>query len=168
MANTTVSIRERIKTDDGRWAWSQKIPTPTGKLKPAEAERRGKFHLVWTEKEKKRKRTSRAKRSIPPSRPPVRRNGIRKITLTASVVLILFSRMNARQSPTQSNATCNGWKFLRTRKRSKLTGNRCANFNDGPLSPIWTRSTTIMCWHFDSMLSPRATPDSPLIGKRCA
>jgi hypothetical protein len=25
-----------------------------------------------------------------------------------------------------------------------------------------------MCWHFDSMLSPRATPDSPLIGKRCA
>lgn len=53
MANTTVSIRERIKTADGRWAWSQKIPTPTGKLKPAEAERRGKFYLVWTEKGKK-------------------------------------------------------------------------------------------------------------------
>jgi hypothetical protein len=54
MANTTVSIRERIKTNDGRWAWSQKIPTPTGKLKPSEAERRGKFYLVWTEKGKKR------------------------------------------------------------------------------------------------------------------
>jgi site-specific recombinase XerD len=54
MANTTVSIRERIKTADGRWGWSRKRPVPAGKLKPAEAERRGKFYLVWTEKGKKR------------------------------------------------------------------------------------------------------------------
>lgn len=49
MANTTVSVRERIKTADGRWGWSQKIPTPEGKMKPAESERRGNFYLVWTE-----------------------------------------------------------------------------------------------------------------------
>jgi hypothetical protein len=54
MANTTVSVRERIKTADGRWGWSQKIPTPEGKMKPAESERRGKFYLVWTERGKKR------------------------------------------------------------------------------------------------------------------
>ncbi len=43
MANTTVSIRERIKTADGRWTWSPKIPIPERKLKPEEAE--GKFYL---------------------------------------------------------------------------------------------------------------------------
>ena len=52
MANTTVSIRERIKTD-GRWTWSPKISIPEGKLKPDEAQRKGKFHLVWTERGKK-------------------------------------------------------------------------------------------------------------------
>jgi hypothetical protein len=54
MANTTVSIRERIKTADERWVWTPKIPIPEGKLKPAEAERKGKFYLVWTENGKKR------------------------------------------------------------------------------------------------------------------
>lgn len=49
MANTTVSIRERIKTADGRWHWSPKIPTPQGKLSPSEAGRKGVFYLVWTE-----------------------------------------------------------------------------------------------------------------------
>ncbi len=53
MANTTVSIRERIKTTDGRWTWSPKIPIPEGKLKPSEAQRRGTFYLVWTERGKK-------------------------------------------------------------------------------------------------------------------
>jgi integrase len=54
MANTTVSIRQRNKTADGRWKWSPKIPIPVGKLKPSEAQRQGKFYLVWTEKGKKR------------------------------------------------------------------------------------------------------------------
>jgi hypothetical protein len=49
MANTTVSIRERIKTPDGHWHWSPKIPTPQGKLSPSEAGRKGIFYLVWTE-----------------------------------------------------------------------------------------------------------------------
>src|SRR5215831_265255 len=49
MANTTVSIRERIKTADGRWQWSPKIPIPQGKLSPSEAARKGVFYLVWTE-----------------------------------------------------------------------------------------------------------------------
>src|ERR1700739_826418 len=54
MANTTVSIRERIKTADGQWRWSAKISIPTGKLSPAEAERKGIFYLVWTENGGKR------------------------------------------------------------------------------------------------------------------
>src|ERR1039458_5822251 len=54
MANTTVSIRERIKTANGRWGWSRKIPIPEGKLKPADGERSGKFYLVWTENGKKK------------------------------------------------------------------------------------------------------------------
>jgi site-specific recombinase XerD len=54
MANTTVSIRERIKTADGRWGWSPKTLIPEGKLKTTDAQRRGKFYLVWTEKGKKR------------------------------------------------------------------------------------------------------------------
>jgi len=54
MANITVSIRERVKTADGRWGWSPKIPVPAGKLKVTAAQRRGKFYLVWTENEKKR------------------------------------------------------------------------------------------------------------------
>jgi hypothetical protein len=54
MANTTVSIRERLRTADGRWTWSPKIPIPDGKLKPAEAQRRGNFYLVYTEHGKKR------------------------------------------------------------------------------------------------------------------
>jgi len=49
MANTTVSIRERIKTADGKWRWSAKIPIPQGKLSPSEAGRSGVFYLVWTE-----------------------------------------------------------------------------------------------------------------------
>lgn len=53
MPNTTVSIRERIKTADGRWTWSPAIPIPEGKLKPAEAQRKGNFHLVYTEHGKK-------------------------------------------------------------------------------------------------------------------
>ena len=53
MANTTVSIRERVKTADGRWTWSPKIPIPEGKLKPAEAQRTGSFYLVYTEHGKK-------------------------------------------------------------------------------------------------------------------
>jgi hypothetical protein len=54
MANTTVSIRERIKNPDGRWCWAPKLPVPEGKLKPTEAQRRGKYYLVWTERGKKR------------------------------------------------------------------------------------------------------------------
>jgi integrase len=54
MANTTVSIRERIKTDDGQWTWSPRIPIPEGKLNTAEAQRKGKFHLVYTERGRKR------------------------------------------------------------------------------------------------------------------
>lgn len=53
MGNTTVSIRERIKTADGGWKWSRKIPIPEGKLKPTEAQRTGTFYLVWTERSKK-------------------------------------------------------------------------------------------------------------------
>jgi integrase len=49
MANTTVSIRERIKIADGSWRWSPKIPIPQGKLSPSEAARKGVFYLVWTE-----------------------------------------------------------------------------------------------------------------------
>src|SRR5579864_4988155 len=49
MANTTVSIRERIKTADGRWRWSAKISIPKGKLSPTEAGLKGVFYLVWTE-----------------------------------------------------------------------------------------------------------------------
>jgi site-specific recombinase XerD len=54
MANTTVGIRERIKSPEGRWRWSGNLQPPEDKLKPSEAERRGKFYLVWTERGKKR------------------------------------------------------------------------------------------------------------------
>ena len=54
MANTTVSFRERIKGPEGRWRWSGNLRTPEDKLKPSEAERKGKFYLVWTEGGKKR------------------------------------------------------------------------------------------------------------------
>src|SRR5581483_5839764 len=50
---TTVSIRERIKTDTG-WEWSKRIPIPDGKLNAAEAQRKGKFNLVYTEGGRKR------------------------------------------------------------------------------------------------------------------
>jgi integrase len=53
MANTTVSIRERIKTPEGRWRWSCNLRPPDGNLNPSEAERKGKFYLVWTERGKK-------------------------------------------------------------------------------------------------------------------
>ena len=54
MANTTVSIRERIKAPEGRWRWSCNLRPPDDKLTPSEAERKGKFYLVWTEQGKKR------------------------------------------------------------------------------------------------------------------
>jgi integrase len=54
MANTTVSIRERIKSPEGRWRWSCNLRPPEDKLKPPEAERKGKFYLVWTEGGRKR------------------------------------------------------------------------------------------------------------------
>jgi len=54
MANTTVSIRERIKTPEGHWCWSCNLRPPDDKLKPPEAERKGKFYSVWTEQGKKR------------------------------------------------------------------------------------------------------------------
>jgi hypothetical protein len=54
MANTTVGIRERIKNPDGHWRWSCNLRTPEDMLKPSEAERKGKFYLVWTEGGKKR------------------------------------------------------------------------------------------------------------------
>ncbi|MGA8011780.1 MAG: hypothetical protein WB949_05075, partial [Candidatus Acidiferrales bacterium] len=56
MANTTVSIRERIKDPKGRWRWSQNLRPPDDKLKPSEAERKGKFYLVWTEGKKREQR----------------------------------------------------------------------------------------------------------------
>jgi hypothetical protein len=52
MANTNVSIRERIKTE-GRWRWSRSLRPADDKLKPSEAERKGKSYLVWTEGGKK-------------------------------------------------------------------------------------------------------------------
>jgi integrase len=56
MANTAVSIRERIKDPEGRWRWSQNLRPPDDKLKPSEAERKGKFYLVWTEGKKREQR----------------------------------------------------------------------------------------------------------------
>ena len=56
MANMTVSIRERIKDPKGRWRWSQNLRPPDDKLKPSEAERKGKFYLVWTEGKKREQR----------------------------------------------------------------------------------------------------------------
>jgi len=53
MANTTVGIRERVKIE-GRWLWSCNLRPPEDKLTPSEAERNGKFYLVWTEGGKKR------------------------------------------------------------------------------------------------------------------
>lgn len=55
MANTTVSIRERVKVE-GRWRWSQNLRPPDDKLKPSEADRNGKFYLVWTEGKKREQR----------------------------------------------------------------------------------------------------------------
>jgi hypothetical protein len=52
MANTTVSIRERIKDPEGRWRWSHNLRPPDDKLKPSEGDRKGKFYLVWTEGKK--------------------------------------------------------------------------------------------------------------------
>jgi hypothetical protein len=54
MANTTVSIRERIKSPEGRWRWSCNHRSPEDKLKPSETEPKGKFYLVWTEGGRKR------------------------------------------------------------------------------------------------------------------
>ena len=54
MSNTAVSIRERLKNSEGVWCWSPKLPIPDRPLKPAEAQRRGKFYLVWTEHGEKR------------------------------------------------------------------------------------------------------------------
>ncbi len=54
MANTTVGIRERIKNPDGHWRWNCNLRTLEDILKPSEAERKGKFYLVWTEGGKKR------------------------------------------------------------------------------------------------------------------
>jgi site-specific recombinase XerD len=59
MANTTVSIRERIKSPEGRWGWSHNLRDPDDKLKTSEAERTGKFYLVWTESGRKREQTVR-------------------------------------------------------------------------------------------------------------
>jgi integrase len=77
MANITVSIRERIKTADGRWGWTTKIPIPEGKLKTAEAERKGKFYLVWTDNGKKREQKVRSRVSAP--------RGLAENTLEAAV-----------------------------------------------------------------------------------
>src|ERR1035441_1780891 len=53
MANTTVSIRERIKIE-GRWRWSSNMrPAEEQKLPPCDAERNGRFYLRWTEGSKK-------------------------------------------------------------------------------------------------------------------
>lgn len=52
MANTTVSIRERIKDPEGRWRWSHSLRPPDDKLKPSGGDRKGKFYLVWTEGKK--------------------------------------------------------------------------------------------------------------------
>jgi hypothetical protein len=52
MANTTVSIRERIKGPEGRWRWSHNLRPPDDKLRPFEGDRKGKFNLVWTEGKK--------------------------------------------------------------------------------------------------------------------
>lgn len=56
MANTTVSIRERIKTPERRWRWSQNLRPLDDKLKPSDADRKGKFYLVWTEGKKHEQR----------------------------------------------------------------------------------------------------------------
>lgn len=56
MPNTTVSIRERSKSSEGRWGWSGNLRPTDDKLTPAEAERNGKFYLVWTEGKKREQR----------------------------------------------------------------------------------------------------------------
>jgi len=56
MANKTVSIRERLKDPAGRWRWSQNLRPPDDSLKPSEADRKGKFYLVWTEGKKHEQR----------------------------------------------------------------------------------------------------------------
>jgi hypothetical protein len=140
MANTTVSIRERIKTADGRWAWSQKIPTPTGKLKPAEAERRGKFYLVWTEKGKKTETNVKGKTfeaAVKAARAKERHLEDHADGFSRPDPL----QPNERKTITE-NAICNGWSLRRTRKHSKPTSNRCANSKAGQLSPTWMRSIT--------------------------
>jgi integrase len=43
-----------MKSPEGRWRWSCHLQTPEDKFKPSEAERKGKFYLVWTESGKKR------------------------------------------------------------------------------------------------------------------
>jgi integrase len=52
MANTRVSIRERVKSPGGEWGWTR-IPVSEGQLDVTEENRRGIFYLVWTEKGKK-------------------------------------------------------------------------------------------------------------------
>ena len=54
MANTTVSTRERIKTPERCWRWSQNLRPQDDKLQPSQLDRKGKFSLVWTEEGKKR------------------------------------------------------------------------------------------------------------------
>ena len=56
MAIKTVSIRERLKDPLGRWRWSQNLRPPDDSLKPSEADRKGKFYLVWTEGKKHEQR----------------------------------------------------------------------------------------------------------------
>jgi integrase len=56
MANTTVSIRERIKDPAGRWRWSQNLRPQEDNLNPSETNRKGKFYLVWTEGKKREQR----------------------------------------------------------------------------------------------------------------
>src|SRR6516164_4507827 len=56
MANTTVSIRERIKDPKGRWRWSRNLRPRDEKLMTSEADRKGKFYLVWTEGKKREQR----------------------------------------------------------------------------------------------------------------
>ena len=61
MANTTVGIRERLKTSDGRWRWSASIPVPDLPLKPADASWQGVFYIFWTENAKKREQSVKGK-----------------------------------------------------------------------------------------------------------
>jgi hypothetical protein len=89
---------ESLGTD---WASS-----PEGKLKPANAERRGRFYLVWTDRRKKKEKPVHRKTFEAAVRAARAKERHLEDTLTDSSVLILSSQMCASRLRIPSNATC--------------------------------------------------------------